>query len=132
MTSTPPRPPVRWLGALVLDLVCVLALAVGGKSSHDAGESEWVVLAIVWPFALAVLVAHGLLAWRARPARRVWPEGVAALVVTYALGMVLRALSGRGLAPGFLVVAALFLTLTMLGWRVVMQLVERRRVTGGS
>jgi hypothetical protein len=132
VTSTQPLPPVRRLGSLVLDLVCVLALAVGGKSSHDAGESEWVVLAIVWPFALATAVAHGALISRDRPTHLLWPDGAMILAVTYALGMLLRALSGRGLAPGFLVVAAIFLTLTMLGWRVVMQIVARRRSASPS
>lgn len=131
MTATHPRPPVRRFGALVLDLVCVLALAVGGKSSHDAGDSVWVVLAIAWPFALAAVVAHGLLAWRGSPALPVWPPGVVVLAVTYVLGMPLRAVSDRGLAPAFLVVAALFLAATMLGWRLVMRLVARRRAAAG-
>ena len=127
MTSTEPRTTTLWLGPLVADLGCVLALAVGGKSSHEATASGWIVLAIVWPFALAVMVAHAGLLARGRPARAVWPEGAVVLAVTYGLGMVLRAISGRGLAPGFLVVAALFLALTMLGWRAVLALVARRR-----
>jgi hypothetical protein len=45
--------------------------------------------------------------------------------------MLLRAVSGRGLAPAFLIVAGLFLALTMLGWRAVVQLMTRRR-TGAS
>ncbi len=106
--------------------MCVLALAVGGKSSHEANESDWVVLVIVWPYALAVGVAQVWLASRGRPARRAWPEGAIVLAVTYVLGMVLRAISGRGLAPGFLVVAAIFLVVTMLGWRAVVQLSTRR------
>lgn len=122
---------MRWFGALVLDLACVLALAVGGKSTHDAGDSVWVVLAIGWPFALAAAVAHGLLAWRGSPTHQWWPAGVVVVAVTYAFGMLLRALSGRGLAPGFLVVAAIFLVVTMLGWRLVMRLVARRRALGG-
>lgn len=91
------------------------------------GESAWIVLTIAWPFALAAALAHVALAARGRPAHRVWPEGVAVLGATYALGMLLRALSGRGLAPGFLVVAALFLTTTMLGWRVVARFLGSRR-----
>jgi hypothetical protein len=35
--------------------------------------------------------------------------------------------SGRGIAVGFLVVAAVFLALTMLGWRAILRLVSRRR-----
>jgi hypothetical protein len=41
--------------------------------------------------------------------------------------MSLRAISGRGMAIGFLVVAALFLGLTMLGWRGVAQFAGSRR-----
>ena len=52
---------------------------------------------------------------------------MAVLAITYVLGMLLRALSGRGMAPGFLVVAVLFLAITMLGWRAVAHLVARRR-----
>ena len=48
------------------------------------------------------------------------------LAVTYLLGMTLRAISGRGLALGFLVVAVLFLTSTMLGWRCIVQLTMNR------
>jgi hypothetical protein len=129
VTSTDPRPTLRWWWPLVADLACVLALAVGGKSSHEAGASDWVVLVIVWPFALAVGLAHAGLASRGRPTRRTWPEGVVVLAVTYVLGMVLRALSGRGLAPGFLVVAGIFLALTMLGWRGVVHVATRLRAT---
>jgi hypothetical protein len=120
-------PTVRWLWPLLADFVCVLALAVGGRSSHNANDSAWVVLAIMWPFALAAGLAHLWLTSRGWRARRVWPEGAIVLAVTYVLGMILRAVSGRGLAPGFLVVAGTFLALTMLGWRGLVQLGPRLR-----
>lgn len=104
---------------LVADLACVLALALGGRNTHDADESVWIVLVIAWPFALAAGLAHAALTALGRPTRRAWPEGAVVVVVTYAAGMALRALSGRGLAPGFLVVALLFLALSMLGWRAL-------------
>lgn len=126
MTPRQPRPAARSLWPLLADLACVLALAFGGKSSHEAGDSDWVVLVIVWPFALAAVLAHAWLVSRARPTSRAWPEGAVVLAVTYVLGMVLRGVSGRGLAPGFLVVAAIFLAVTMLGWRGVAHLVARR------
>jgi FtsH-binding integral membrane protein len=116
-----------WLPPLIADLVCVLVFAAAGKASHEAGRSEWVVLAIVWPFAVAVLAAHVALLSRARQTRSVWPDGVLVLAVTYVLGMVLRVVSGRGIAVGFLVVAAVFLALTMLGWRAALRLVTDRR-----
>ena len=116
----------RRLWPLLADLVCVLGLALGGKNTHDADESGWVVLVIAWPFALAAVLAHAGVVARGRPARRLWPEGPVVVAATYVLGMALRALSGRGLAPGFLVVAATFLVVTMLGWRVVARLLVRR------
>ncbi|WP_244962947.1 DUF3054 domain-containing protein [Nocardioides dongkuii] len=127
MTTTERRPASRWLGPLVADLACVLALAVGGKNSHDAGDSAWAVLAIAWPYALAAGLAHAWLISSGRRTSRAWPEGAIVLAVTYVLGMLLRAISGRGLAPGFLVVAALFLAVTMLGWRAVALVSTRRR-----
>lgn len=117
---------------LVADLACVLALAVGGKNSHDASGSAWVVLTIMWPFAVAAGLAHAWLASRGRPTRQVWPEGAIVLAATYVLGMLLRVISGRGVAPGFLVVAAIFLAVTMLGWRGVVLLATRRRDIGSS
>ena len=104
--------------------MCVLVFAAAGKSSHEASDSEWVVLAIVWPYALSVVLAHTGLLLRRRPTRRVWPEGVVVLAVTDVLGTLLRAASGRGIAVGFLVVSVVFLALTMLGWRTVLRLVK--------
>lgn len=127
VAPTESRPTGRWVWPLVADLACVLALAAGGKRAHEPGDSDWVVLAILWPYAVAAGLAHGWLAARGRPTGRAWPEGVVVLAVTYGLGMLLRAISGRGLAPGFLVVAGVFLALTMLGWRAVAQLAARRR-----
>ena len=127
MSATRPASTLRAAWPAVADLVCVLALALGGKSSHEPGASDWIVLTIAWPFAVAALLAHAGFAVARRPARRVWPEGAVVLAVTYAVGMALRAVSGRGLAPGFLVVAAVFLAATMLGWRVVARLVSARR-----
>jgi hypothetical protein len=54
----------------------------------------------LWP-------AHACLFVQGRPAARLWPEGVTVVAATYVLGMLLRAVSGRGLAPAFLVVAGL-------------------------
>ena len=107
--------------------MCVLVFATAGKSTHESSTSEWVVLAIVWPFALSVVLVHAGLLLPRRPTARTWPEGVLVLAVTYVLGMVLRLVSGRGIAGGFLVVALVFLALTMLGWRAVLRLTSRRQ-----
>jgi FtsH-binding integral membrane protein len=123
------RPPTNRSAApwawLVADLACVLVFAYGGKSTHEAGDSDWVVLAIAAPFAVGTALAHAVLARRGRTAGRALPDGAVVVVVTYVLGMLLRVAAGRGVAPGFLVVAAAFLTATMLGWRVLAPRVGR-------
>lgn len=129
MTKNAPHPAVRWLPPLLADLVCVLVFAFAGKSTHEASDSGWVVVAIVWPYALALALAHAGLLIRGRRTWRVWPEGAVILASTYLLGMGLRVVSGRGIAAGFLVVAAVFLALTMLGWRGIVQLATRRRAS---
>ncbi len=115
------------VAAVVADLVCVLAFAVAGKGSHEPGAAATVVLAIVWPFALAALAAHAGLYRAGRAGEILWPAGVVVLATTYVLGMVLRVASGRGIAPAFLVVAVVFLAVTMLGWRAVARAVAARR-----
>ena len=85
------------------------------------------MLRIAWPFALAALVAHVVLLAGRRAAARPWPGGVLVLAVTYVGGMLLRAASGRGLDPAFLVVAGLVLTTTILGWRLLLPMLARLR-----
>ena len=111
------------IGAVIADLVCVVAFTFGGLGAHDETKSAESTASnffeVVWPYALSALLVHDLL-WRRRvDSRKVWPGGVIALVVVYVLGMAMRAVTGRGMAVGFLIVAAIFLTVTMLGWRLV-------------
>jgi FtsH-binding integral membrane protein len=105
--------------ALVADLVCVVAFAAGGKSAHDDSATWCVIARIAWPYAVACLLGWALVLRRGWDPRRWRPAGIAVLASTYLLGMVLRVVSGRGIALGFLIVAIVFLTLTMLGWRLV-------------
>lgn len=117
--------PVWW--ALVADLVCVVAFAAGGKSAHDESSTWWVIATIAWPFALACLIGWVVVARRGWDPRQWRPAGVAVLASTYVLGMVLRLVSGRGIAVGFLIVSIVFLAVTMLGWRLLAGWLVRRR-----
>jgi hypothetical protein len=127
VTTRTRSPAAGWLPAVLADLVCVLVFAAAGKTSHESGESAWVVLAIVWPYALSVATAHACLNLAGRRTGRTWPEGVLVLAVTVVLGTMLRVVSGRGIAATFLLVTVLFLALTMLGWRSGVRLVAGRR-----
>ncbi|WP_369688382.1 DUF3054 family protein [Actinomadura macra] len=53
--------------------------------------------------------------------------GVGVWLVTVAVGMVLRVVSGQGTAFAFVVVALAFLALVLLGWRLVAGRVSPRR-----
>ncbi|HLV73950.1 MAG TPA: DUF3054 domain-containing protein [Vulgatibacteraceae bacterium] len=112
--------------AAVLDVLCVLVFIAIGRATHEEGASLVGYAGTVWPF----LVALGA-GWAAG---RVWrrPEsllrsGVVVWVTTLAGGMALRVLSGDTAATAFVVVAAGFLGLTMLGWRGLAQVPPVRR-----
>ena len=54
-------------------------------------------------------------------------DGVVIVLVTVALGMALRVVSGQGTAVAFIIVALSFLTLFLVGWRLVARRLLRRR-----
>jgi Protein of unknown function (DUF3054) len=119
--------------AAALDAACVLGFAAAGRSSHARDGGVLGVLGTAWPFLVAAAV--GWLAVRAGHAPlRPWPTGVAVWAVAWLGGMALRAASGDGTAPSFVVVAGLVLAALLIGWRVVATAVSlagrRRRATG--
>ncbi|GAB3207734.1 DUF3054 domain-containing protein [Marinactinospora endophytica] len=117
---------MRFPWAVLIDLVCVLAFVLIGRSSHGEGNALLGLATTLWPFA-AALAAGWLLtrAWRAPAA--VLRTGVGVWVVTVAGGMALRAVTDAGTAPSFVVVTSVFLGVTLLGWRAVATAVLRRR-----
>lgn len=107
------------LAAALLDVASVLVFVALGRAAHDHGVSAAGMASTAWPF-LAGSVAGWLAvrAWRAP--RSLFPAGVGAWLLTVAVGMVLRALSGQGVVFAFVLVALGFLGLMMLGWRVAL------------
>ena len=115
-----------WARALpiVIDLVCVIGFAFGGMNAHDR-QSLGTLAAIAWPFVAALALGWVAAIWNGMRGLQVWPGGVLILVTTYVVGMLLRDVEGRGFATGFFIVAACFLTLTLLGCRAVWAFVRR-------
>ncbi|HKU12139.1 MAG TPA: DUF3054 domain-containing protein [Sinomonas sp.] len=109
---------------LVGDAVVVLAFAATGREFHGEGNPVVGVLLTAWPFLVGLLAAWALPLVHRR-ALRVWPAGVAVWLGTYLIGMILRGVSGAGLAVPFLVVAASVLGVAFLGWRAVAYLIRR-------
>ncbi len=115
--------------ALLLDVVLVVVFAAIGRATHDGevfGPFGAGLATTAWPFVVALLVGWLLArAWR-NPAA-VQRTGLPVWAVTVALGMVLRAASGQGVAVAFVIVATLTLALLLLGWRGAARLIARRR-----
>lgn len=113
----------------VIDVLAVLVFAVVGRASHQEDDVLLGILVTAWPFLVGSVVGavlsrvfaprYGDLA-DVRSGGLVWS---CALVI----GMVLRAVSGRGIAMTFIVVAAVALAVLLLGWRAGYAAVRRVR-----
>ena len=105
--------------AAALDAVAVLVFAAVGRASHQEDNPVVGVLATAWPFLVGVAVGWLLV----RVLSHRWPlkvgPGVTVAVTGVVIGTVLRAVTGQGTAPSFVVVATLVLGVLLVGWRVV-------------
>ncbi len=94
---------------LAVDVAAIVLFAVSGRSTHEHGLSAAGIAATAAPFVVACIAAWvGLRAWRTP--RRLWPTGVGIWITTAAGGLLLRFLTGGGVALSFQLV-----TLTVLG-----------------
>jgi hypothetical protein len=107
------------------DIACVLVFVIIGRHSHHHGESLAGIWQTAWPF-LSGLAAGWLAvrAWR-RPLSLV-PAGIGAWVGAAGVGMVVRVLAGQGTAIAFIGVAAGFLAVFVLGWRIAARIIITR------
>jgi peptidoglycan/LPS O-acetylase OafA/YrhL len=108
----------RWLAAMVADAIAITLFVLAGRSSHAEAASLAGFARTAWPFAAGALV--GWLAsrgWR-RPLE-VAPTGLLVWVAAVAVGMLLRVVSGQGIAATFVLVAAVVLGILLLGWRAL-------------
>jgi hypothetical protein len=107
------RTPAR----IAIDLVLVVVFAVVGRSSHGEVLSAGGILTTGWPFLVACLIGSVLasvvltLAWLR--------EGLLVWAITVVVGMLLRGITGGGLAIGFLIVATIVLAVFIIGWRMI-------------
>jgi hypothetical protein len=123
-STAPARPTTAAIVlAAVIDVVLVLAFVLIGRGSHGENVVGG-ALVTFWPFAAGLVVGWlACVAWR-RP-QAVWPTGVVVWAATLVVGMLLRVVSGQGIALSFVVVAAIVLAVFLIGWRAVALLVRR-------
>jgi hypothetical protein len=109
------------------DLVAVIVFVLLGRRSHDEGSALAGTVATAWPFVTGALVGEAVVVVARRR-----PDSLAAGAVVAAgavgVGMVLRRVAGGGTPVSFVVVAATFLTVLLLGWRLAARLARRRAV----
>jgi hypothetical protein len=112
--------------ALALDVLFLLLFVGIGRSAHQQGITVAGMASTIWPFAVGLLVGW-LLVWRLRRAEMAPVSGLVIVLATVAVGMTLRVVSGQGTAFAFVVVALVFLSLFLVGWRTAAAFIAHRR-----
>lgn len=117
---------------LVVDALLVILFCAIGRRSHDEAILTG-LLNTLWPFAtglavgwvVAVAAASRVFGEVGRDARfdgtALWPTGILVWLGTLCGGMLLRAISGQGVAFSFVLVATGVLALFLLGWRAAIR-----------
>ncbi|MGH7722557.1 MAG: DUF3054 domain-containing protein [Candidatus Dormibacteria bacterium] len=105
--------------AVALDAVCLVVFVVAGRQSHGLDSGIGWFVAVLWPVAagwFAAALAVGLYVARSRPGLRL----AATVVLGVGVGLIVRiAVTHRDTPLAFILVAYGFITLTMVGWRLV-------------
>jgi peptidoglycan/LPS O-acetylase OafA/YrhL len=124
----PAKPSLAGLvaGAAVTDLVLILVFAAIGRDAHQRGDVVSGVLLTAWPFLAGA--AAGWLAARAwRDPLSVRRSGLAVWLGSLVGGMLLRAVTGQTVVLPFVIVALLSLGVLLVGYRLVIAGIRRRR-----
>ncbi|HEY5484079.1 MAG TPA: DUF3054 domain-containing protein [Propionibacteriaceae bacterium] len=120
------RTPAR----IAIDLVLVVVFAVVGRASHGEALSLDGLLVTGWPFLLGCLIGSVLASVVLRLS---WlREGLLVWAITVVLGMLLRGITGGGMAIGFLIVATIVLAVFLIGWRMVAWRITVARPDSGT
>lgn len=117
--------------ALLADVVLVVVFTAIGRATHDGdvlGGGGSGLLVTAWPFVTGLLAGWAVSrGWR-RPLAPL-RTGLVVWGLTLVVGMLLRAVSGQGVAVAFVIVAAVTLLVFLVGWRVIVGLIARARLT---
>ena len=116
------------IAAAAADACCVLLFVAIGRHTHGHGDSITGIWHTAWPFLAGLAIGLAAVrAWRRPLALR--PAGLGAWLGAAGAGMAIRVLAGQGTAAAFIAVAAAFLALFLLGWRVVLVAAQHLRHT---
>lgn len=104
-----------------LDTASIVLFVAIGKREHDQDSAVRALIETAAPFLIALAIAWLVLqVWKQPTA---WRTGVGVWAIVVAGGMLLRHfVFDDGTALSFVIVAACFLALTIIGWRLAMTL----------
>jgi len=104
-----------------VDFVCVLVFVTIGRHTHKDGNTLSGTFTTLWPFAVGLLIGW-LLVSRTHRIATTKTSGLIIALSAVLVGMILRVISGQGIALAFVIVATAFLSLCLVGWRALLSL----------
>lgn len=109
-----------------LDTATIVLFVAIGKREHEQDSAFNALIGTVAPFLIALVVAWLVLQVWKRPTD--WRTGIGVWAIVVTVGMLLRHfVFDDGTAASFVIVATSFLGFFLVGWRVVLSLIDRRR-----
>lgn len=122
--------PVRGrITAACLDAAVVVGFVALGRDSHAEGEAVGGIVTVAAPFLVGTAVGWLVVRHTRRPAGL--RTGAIVWACTTVIGLSLRSLVfGRPTPVQFMLVAATFLAMMLLGWRIIWALIVRLRERG--
>lgn len=108
-----------WPIAVVADAASVLLFVVIGRANHHESTGSHGVWHTAWPFLLGAALGLAFTAY-SRVSPTSLRAGVRVWVWTVVIGLVARSASGGGIAPAFVIVAAIVLGVFLVGWRAAL------------
>jgi FtsH-binding integral membrane protein len=107
--------------AFLFDFICVLVFVTIGRHTHKDANSIGGMLTTLWPFTVG-LASGWLFVSRTHRIVTTKGSGFRIALFTVVIGMILRVISGQGIALAFVIVATVFLSLCLVGWRALLSL----------
>ncbi|MFT4147814.1 MAG: DUF3054 domain-containing protein [Micrococcaceae bacterium] len=112
----------------LLDILCVLAFVLIGEREHDSQSSFLYFFKTFAPFGAALCASWCVALLLKYSPFRILPFGVIIWLGTVVLGHIFRVLLGGTTAVSFIIVSTIFLGIFLLGWRLVLQYLNNKKV----
>ena len=110
--------------AFIFDLFSVLIFVAIGRHAHNHGLTWKGMISTTWPFMIGLIVGWAFMKTSDRSALS-RGSGFTIVLFTVVVGMILRVIAGQGTALTFILVALVFLSLFLVGWRWIYSKLER-------